>query len=142
MQVAAIGTLFFCNGVYLFCCIPITWAEPMAIIYAGVTPFIGAVSLLSYQDFRYLMFGPPHYLTLSPGFSTLLVTGVVSVVVYGGTAAILAILLISRFDDVLDRPRTDGGGSLRARCPLTLPASAIQFLDEDEKSKSPPEPEL
>jgi len=84
----------FLNGGYLFCCIPISVDTP--ILVGGCTPYIFAVSLLSFQDIS----------EMSTGYRTgEFITGcVLGVIGYAVAAAWLTTWLFSAFDQMVDRP--------------------------------------
>jgi ABC-type transport system involved in multi-copper enzyme maturation permease subunit len=97
-QVATIGALVVLNGGYLLCCIP---AEPDSpLVAAGCTPFIMAVSLIS--------FGEVSGLGATPAVEgKIALTCLVGTLIYALGAFGLAVTACEGFDRAIDRPRRD-----------------------------------
>lgn len=115
---ATVATMIFCNGLYLLAFVPFELNTVLPLV--GVTPFVGASSLVTYRDVGFLFEDAALNRHGWRGVETL-VTGVVSVVLYGACACLLIYSLVGDFDDVIDRPRTIGGRPRRLR-PFSLPS--------------------
>jgi hypothetical protein len=95
------GTLLLCNGLYLILFVPFEYRTVFP--FFGVTPFIGAISLASYNDLAWKSgLDAIHYFDF-------VLTWLVSLGFYGLIAAMLTYSLVADFDDVIDRPRTFDG---------------------------------
>ena len=100
--VATIATLVLLNGGYLMCCVPLRADTPLIVI--GVTPFIEAASLLSYDEFS-SMFATGPYTVRYRHYGETAFICFAGCVLYLAAAAILTSLAINQFDDEIDRPR-------------------------------------
>jgi ABC-type transport system involved in multi-copper enzyme maturation permease subunit len=100
---ATMAILIVLNGGYLMCCIPL---QPNTnLVAAGVTPFITAVSLVTYEEFgRLLNMQYP-----GPGWDyyDTFVTCFMGICAYAVAACVLTLATIHRFDDWIGRPRWD-----------------------------------
>jgi ABC-type transport system involved in multi-copper enzyme maturation permease subunit len=134
---ATIATLIFVNGAYLILVTPFGMGSSLWAI--GVTPFVEAVALLSYNDVDALF-----VVTSYAWRDDIVATCIVSTVLYGLSAIFLAMLTLGSFDDVFDRPNSDSWDAARRRVQAMrtayakgLPASGkaterpILELDED-----------
>ena len=93
---ATIATLLLLNGVYMIVLIPFRIESPLW--GAGVTPYVEALSLLSYNDLDSLSWPQYHH---EPD---MVLMCIVSVVLYAVGALVLTAMTVLTFDDVIDRP--------------------------------------
>jgi len=103
--VASIATLVLLNGGYLMCCVPLRADTPWIVI--GVTPFIEAASLLSYDEFSSLFATGPYAVRYRHYGETAFIC-FAGCAMYLAAAAILTSLAINQFDEEIDRPRRAG----------------------------------
>ncbi|MBV8229043.1 MAG: hypothetical protein JO329_03575, partial [Planctomycetaceae bacterium] len=103
--VATIATLVLLNGGYLMCCVPLRADTPLIVI--GVTPFIEAASLLSYDEFSSMFATGPDTVRSHHDGETVFIC-FAGFVLYLAAAAILTFLAINQFDEEVDRPRRAG----------------------------------
>ena len=103
---ATIATLMLCNGVYLLLFLPFRMESSIRLI--GVMPFVEACSLMSFEDVRALFHGSANF-DRDFGMVDRAMTSVASVAAYAFAAFVLTSYLVLNFDDVIDRPRTNGG---------------------------------
>ena len=94
--VATIATLVFLNGGYLMCCFPLRADTPLIVI--GVTPFIEAASLLSYDEFSSMFATGPDTVRYRHYGETAFIC-CAGCTLYLAAAAILTSLAINQFDD-------------------------------------------
>jgi ABC-type transport system involved in multi-copper enzyme maturation permease subunit len=122
----AIGTLILCNGVYLLICIPFDH-RPTTFPFLGVTPFIGVASIMSYRDVEQLN----RELTgLGVGnIDDICVTAIASVILYAVVAIAMILVLVTDFDDVIDRPRTSGVPKRRKARPFDSDFDAATLVN-------------
>ena len=110
-----VAVLVFCNLAYLVFFMPFPMDSTIRLL--GITPLVQVISLASYEDVRGLFegwsrSGPTDFRNVD-----LFLTYLVSLVVYGGATLFLLYRVVDRFDDVHDRPRTDGRGRRRTTPP-------------------------
>jgi hypothetical protein len=100
---ATVALLFFLNGGYLMCCIPLRPDTPAILV--GCTPALFATSLLTYEDFWHLLgwFGPNN--SIPHDFWQLVAANIIGLMLYGTAAAGLTFASIRGFDDAIDRPK-------------------------------------
>ena len=96
-QTATMAILVTLNGLYLLGCIPL---HPAIFCMAGVTPFIEAISLLSYESIAWLYYNPDHSQETEALWTCLL-----GVLLYGVAALFLSTQAFVSFDAKVDRPR-------------------------------------
>jgi hypothetical protein len=126
---ATVATLIVINGAYLIALIPILrYGTDSTFYLLGVTPFVEAVSLMSYGDVERLLSSSSHLRPADP--IDVALTCFVSVVVYGAAALILTSVSVALFDYALDRPRTEG--PVRRR-PLD-PDDLVPILEVGDKA--------
>jgi ABC-type transport system involved in multi-copper enzyme maturation permease subunit len=119
---ATVATLILINGFYLIALAPFPMENSLRLL--GVTPFVEAVSLMSYQDVHNLSsWGTEHGFSSAVDVAT---TCVASVALYAAAALILMMLSVALFDDTIDRPRTLGA------TPTPTPTGRIPSLIDDE----------
>lgn len=107
-MVSAVFTLFVVNGLYLILFVPFRFEGPL--LYFGVMPFLDVASLMTYQETNQLLgLGNASFDTFSQAREfEFFTTGFVSFLAYGTAALALTIYLLAKFDDIIDRPRTQG----------------------------------
>ena len=115
--VATIGTLVVLNGAYLLALIPVQMESTIRLI--GVTPFVEAALLMSYEDVESFRANPARPFADSLDVA---LTCLVSVLAYGVAAALLVAVTLGRFDDVNDRPKTEGVPRPKRARPKDAPA--------------------
>jgi ABC-type transport system involved in multi-copper enzyme maturation permease subunit len=103
---ATVALLVFLNGGYLMCCIPLEVDDLGPFIAVGSTPFIMAVTPMSYPEAWWIVAGDQSYRT-RPESVEIVLTCVASVLAYGIAAALLAVSAGNLFDAAADRPRRD-----------------------------------
>ncbi len=121
-----IGTLIFITFGYMIILIATRATSPM--IALGCSPYLVAVSMLSFEDVNQLLgTSTQNYgILYGPQQSEILLTGVLSVFLYASVAAGLTLSMFSRFDQLIDRPRR---GVSERPVPLEKPKIAA---DDDE----------
>ena len=118
--VSTIATLLFLNGIYLLALIPFQIEN--SVTFLGVTPFVEAISLMSYEDVSQF-WSPTHaYRAVQIDY---LFAAVASIFAYSLIALALTTYLVVDFDDAIDRPRTLGGGR-KPRMPARKPIAAAE----------------
>jgi ABC-type transport system involved in multi-copper enzyme maturation permease subunit len=123
---ATIAILLLLNGGYLFCCIPMMADPPGSgaeLVTAGITPLIVTISPFSYQDLDEFLC---HNYRETPMF---ILTGIVSLGLYGLTAVGLYHSCLNRFDIEAGRPPGD-----YLKSPGNASREGIMFADEAETS--------
>jgi ABC-type transport system involved in multi-copper enzyme maturation permease subunit len=103
---ATIATLMLCNGVYLLLFLPFRMESSIRLM--GVMPFVEACSLVSFEDVRTLLHGSTNF-NRHFEMVDMAMTSAASVAAYAFAAFVLTSYLVLNFDDVIDRPRTNGG---------------------------------
>jgi ABC-type transport system involved in multi-copper enzyme maturation permease subunit len=115
---ASIASMAVLNGLYLIVLVPFEFRS--SIPFLGVTPFVSALSLVSYSNVmkEYPGRGDPWE------FYDLALAGIFSVALYGTLTGLMAYDLVTDFDDIIDRPRTHGGRRRKRRAwsPVELTA--------------------
>ena len=100
-QATTVAILVTCNAGYMMCCIPI--GSNTALIAAGCTPFLQAISLLSYQELRDVLFGGGSS-SYRETLLEMIAASVIGLVLYGLAALLLIDAGIREFDRQVGRP--------------------------------------
>jgi ABC-type Na+ efflux pump permease subunit len=104
-QASTIAILLLTNGGYLLCCVPFRPDTPF--IALGCTPFIEAVSLLSFDDVRNLIdwTAPQFRRAMYREASEIVAACIFGLAGYGAAAWMLTLAALDGFDKAVDRPR-------------------------------------
>src|SRR4051794_29739992 len=97
-QASTFALLFLTNWAYLFCCMPLR-LDFSPLMLAGITPVIEVVSLASYQDVSKALSSPVTSREIEG-----VLTGLLSLALYGVAALMLTLRAIFTFDDKIGRP--------------------------------------
>jgi len=127
-QATTIAILVVLNGGYLLCCIPLS--PSTMIVSFGCTPFIEAISLLSFEDVRGMLTTSSQ--SMSRRFETeAIITCVMGTLAYAAGAFMLTMTAIGGFDRAVDRPRSPEGQPIVPD--YAKPASKEEYeLSDDE----------
>jgi len=131
-----LGLLFFVNGGYLLCCIPL---EPSTQVVAlGVTPMVEMYSLLSYSEIAQIFdTAVPRYRTFRD-FGEVITLCFLSLLAYSIAAVGLTVRSVDRFDLVVDRPRRRSWSPPRSSDPAEIASKA----GDSAAKKQAPEDEI
>ncbi len=100
-----VGLLLGMNVGYLMCCIPFG-PDKSVFFLVGCTPFLTAISLMSYADLWNLLgFETQRYYGPGSHRGQLLFTCLFSLILYGMGALVLTLNAMFEFDRIVDRPR-------------------------------------
>jgi ABC-type transport system involved in multi-copper enzyme maturation permease subunit len=107
---ATVAILMFLNGGYLMCCIPLDSDFVGPLLGLGSTPFVIALTPMTYSEAWWYL-GPTSDMARPPTESVrLVVTCVLSVIVYGAAAGALTVIAGNDFDAAVGRPRRNLDG--------------------------------
>jgi hypothetical protein len=106
---ATMGILLYVNLGFLSCCGILRF--PSVLPYAGCSPVMVFQSTVSYLDVR--LFLETHGESLTANGEGMLMTGALSLLIYGGAAVAVNLVSEAVFDWAVDRPSRPRHGSVR-----------------------------